>query len=146
MKLSCFLLPGILIITTFAIWSCSKSNNGKPQISIQSINSPIQPGESLTANVKFSGGSKLAKGQFLAIRTRINQIPPQNNIAGDTILIDIPDFSADKGEIEFIQPYNGYLHFDDHVNDTLVFKFAVLDVDQKSSDTVTSAKVIVINP
>ena len=147
MKLSRFLLPGILITMTLTIWSCSKSSNGKPKISIESINSEIQPGGSLQAELKFSGGSKLAQGTFVAIRTRINQIPPQNDLSGtDTLRILIPEFSADKGELEFIQPYQGYLHFDDHVNDTLIFKFLVLDANQISSDTVTAPKVVVINP
>jgi hypothetical protein len=132
---------------TLAVWSCSKNNSGKPKISIQSIDSEIQPGQSLNVGLKFSAGSKLAKGTFVAIRTRINQIPPQNTLDGtDTLHATIPDFSADKGELEFIQPYQGYLHFGDHVNDTLILKFAVLDVDGKSSDTVVSPKVVVINP
>jgi len=145
MKLSCLLLPGILI--TVAISACSKSGNGsKPKISIESLNNPVQPDESLTVNIKFSSGSKLSKGTFLAIRTRLNQIQPPNPVSGDTVTFQIPEFSADKGELEFIQPYQGYLHFIDHINDTLVIKFAVIDVNGKSSDTVSSPQIIVINP
>jgi len=147
MKLSCLLLPGILITMTVAILACSKSGNGsKPKISIESLNNPIQPDESLTVNIKFSNGSKLSKGTFLAIRTRLNQIQPPNPVSGDTITAQIPDFSAEKGELEFIQPYQGYLHFIDHINDTLVLKFAVIDVNGKSSDTISSPQIIVINP
>jgi len=132
---------------TLTIWACSKNNNGKPKISIGSINSEIQPREYLQAEIKFSAGSKLAKGTFVAIRKRINQIPPQNDLSGtDTLRILIPDFSADKGELEFIQPYQGYLHFDDHINDTLQFKFFVLDVNGTSSDTVAAPKVVSISP
>ena len=148
MKLSCFLLPGILITMTVAILACSKSGNGsKPKISIESLNNPVQPDQSLTVNLKFSNGSKLSKGTFLAIRTRLNQIQPPNPISGDTISAQIPDFNgAEKGELEFFQPYQGYLHFIDHINDTLVLKFAVIDVNGNSSDTISSPKIIVINP
>lgn len=148
MKLSCLLLPGILITMTVAVLACSKSGNGsKPKISIESLNNPIQQDQSLTVNLKFSNGSKLSKGTFLAIRTRLNQIQPPNPISGDTIAAQIPDFNgAEKGELEFIQPYQGYLHFIDHINDTLVLKFAVIDVNGISSDTISSPKIIVINP
>ena len=147
MKLSSFLLPTILITSALAIWSCSKSNSGKPKISIESIDTEIPNGGSMTANIKFSSGSKLANGNFLAIKTRINQKLPQNTLEGtDTLLVSIPEFSAEKGELTFTMPYQSYLHYDDTDNDTLVFKFAVLDVDGKSSDTVTSPKVVVQHP
>jgi hypothetical protein len=132
---------------TVAILACSKSGNGsKPKISIESLNNPIQPDENLTVNLKFSNGSKLSNGTFLAIRTRLNQIQPPNPVSGDTVTFKIPDFSAEKGELEFIQPYQGYLHFIDHINDTLVIKFAVIDVNGISSDTIPSPQIIVINP
>jgi hypothetical protein len=133
---------------TMAVLSCSKSGSGsKPKISIESLNSPVQPDQSLTVNFKFSNGSKLSKGTFLAIRTRLNQIQPPNPVSGDTITALIPDFNGvDKGELEFTQPYQGYLHFIDHINDTLIIKFAVIDVNGKSSDTISSPKIIVINP
>src|SRR5258705_11432243 len=112
MKLSCFLLPGILI-TVAACLSCNKNNNGsKPQISIAYINNPVQPDQPLDVNLKFSNGSKLSGGTFVAFRIRLNQIPPPNPVGGDTITTTIPDFSgADQGEMEYTQPYQGYLHF-----------------------------------
>ena len=148
MKLSCILLPGILITMTFAVLSCSKSGSGsKPNLSIASLNNPIQPGQSLTVNFKFTNGGKLSNGTFVAFRTRLNQVQPPNPISGDTITAILPDFNGvEKGELEFIQPYDGYLHFVDHINDTLVIKFAVIGVDGKSSDTISSPKIIVINP
>ncbi|MDO6431341.1 hypothetical protein Q4E93_12125 [Flavitalea sp. BT771] len=147
MKLSCLLLPGILITMTIAVSACSKSGNGsKPKISIESLNNPVQPDESLTVNIKFTNGSKLSKGTFVAFRTRLNQIQPPNPVSGDTVSFKIPEFSAEKGELQFIQPYQGYLHFIDHINDTLVLKFAVIDVNGISSDTISSPQIIVINP
>ena len=129
--------------TTLTIWSCSKNNNGKPQISIQSITTEIPNGGNLDADLKFNSGSHL--DSLIVIRIRTNEAPPQNVPPGDTLRISIPEYSASKGELEFIQPYQGYLTFGDNANDTLVFKFAVLDANNKSSDTVTSPKVIVHN-
>jgi len=144
MKLSCFLIPGIL--ATMTLWSCSKSNGGKPQLSIASINNPIHQNEGLEVNLKFSKGSNLSNGTLLVIRTRVNQKAPVNTVGKDTNTYIIPEFAADKGEMEFQQPYQGFLHFDDDANDTLVFRFAVLSKDNKqSSDTVTSSKIVVLS-
>lgn len=141
MKLSCFLIPGILAAVT--IWSCSKSNNGKPQLSIESINNPIQIGQDLDARLKFSKGGGLSGGTLLVVRTRVNQKAPTNTVGKDTNTYIIPEFAAEKGELEFRQPYQGFLHFDDDANDTLVFHFAVISKDGKtSSDTVASSKIV----
>lgn len=149
MKLSRFLLPAALLTITLAAWSCSKSNNGKPKISIESINSPIQAQEQFDALLKFSSGSKLSKGILVAIRDRLNIAPPPVGVdksGTDTLHIPIPEFAADKGEFEFVMSYDDYLHFSDGLNDTLQFKFAAIDANGTSSDTVTSSKIVVINP
>jgi hypothetical protein len=147
MKLSSFLIPGILVTMVIAGWSCSKSSGGKPTLSISSITNPVQPDQDLDVDLKFSGGSNLSGGWLVAIRTRVNQIPPINTIGGDTIVAQLPTYSTtDKGELEFTQPYQGYLHFDDHINDTLIFKFAVIDANGVSSDTISSPKIVSISP
>jgi hypothetical protein len=147
MKLSSFLIPGILITMVMAGWSCSKSGGGsKPSVSIQSINNPIQPGEDLDVDLKFSNGSGLPGGTLVVIRTRVNEIPPINVVGGDTITARLPTYeSTEKGEIEYTQPYQGYLHFDDHINDTLVFRFAVINASGVSSDTISSPKIVAIS-
>ncbi|MBN8852462.1 MAG: hypothetical protein BGO55_01790 [Sphingobacteriales bacterium 50-39] len=147
MKLSSFLIPGILITMVIAGGSCSKSGGGsKPKVSIASINNPIQPDQDLDVDLKFTNGNNLSGGWLVVIRTRVNQIPPINTIGGDTIVAQLPTYSSvDKGELEFTQPYQGYLHFDDHINDTLIFKFAVIDANGISSDTITSPKIVSIS-
>jgi hypothetical protein len=142
MKLASFLIPVTLALLTFV--SCSKSGSGsKPQIKIESITSTVQPGENLDVKFTFNtNGGTLSGGGFVAIRIRQNQIPPQNSISGDTVLTQIPTFSGvNKGEFEYTQPYNGYLHFDDHINDTLLFKFAAISTAGVSSDTITAQVV-----
>jgi|SRR5882757_2442536 len=142
MKLASFLIPVLFALLT--VVSCSKSGSGsKPQIKIKSITSVVQPGENLDVQFTFNtNGGTLANGGFVAIRIRQNQIPPQNTISGDTVLTPIPEFSGvSKGEFEYTQPYNGYLHFDDHINDTLLFKFAAINTAGVSSDTITAQVV-----
>ncbi|HEY8972268.1 MAG TPA: hypothetical protein VIM64_24355 [Puia sp.] len=148
MKLSSFLIPGILIMMVIAAGSCSKSGGGsKPKLSIASINNPIQPDQDLDVNLKFSNGSNLSGGWLVAIRTRVNEIPPINTIGGDTLVLQLPAYSGtNKGELEFTQPYQSYLHYDDHINDTLIFKFAVIDANGLSSDTISSPKIVSISP
>jgi len=142
MKLSRFLLPAVLITSTLAVWSCSKSNNGKPTISIASITTNIPKGGSLDINLKFNSSNSL--DSLTVLRIRINQAPPQNPLSGDTLQLDIPEYSASKGELEYVQPFT-YLSFGDNADDSLVFKFVVLDVNKKHSDTLTSPMVIVHN-
>lgn len=142
MKLASFLIPVSFALFTFV--SCSKSGSGsKPTIQITSVTSTVQPGENLDVKFKFNtNGGTLSNGVFVAIRIRQNQIPPQNPISGDTVLTQIPEFSGvNKGDFEYTQPYNGYLHFDDHINDTLLFKFAVINTAGDSSDTITTQVV-----
>jgi hypothetical protein len=131
-----------------ALYSCSKSSGGKkPKLSIESINNPVQFQQDLDVTLKFSNGSKLAGGMLVVFRSRVNEIPPVNTeISGDSVYAVLPDFGGvDKGQLEFTQPYT-YLHFDDHINDTLIFKFAVIDADGNSSDTISSSKVVSISP
>jgi len=142
MKLSSFLIPGILIMMVIAAGSCSKSNNGKPQISIKSITAEIPKGGDLDVDLKFTSAIRL--DTLAVFRIRINQIPPQNVPSGDTVNIEIPEYSASKGELEFTQPFS-YLSYGDNANDTLVFKFIVFDVNSNHSDTLTSPKVVIHN-
>jgi hypothetical protein len=147
MKLSSFLLPGILITMTLAALSCSKSGGSKPSLSIESINNPIQQGQDLDVLLKFSNGSSLSGGTLTVIRLRVNQIPAVNTPGGDTITAVLPSYSdTEKGQLEFTQPYQGYLHFDDHINDTLVFKFSIVDAAGHLSDTISSPKIVSLSP
>lgn len=137
-----------LMTLVVMIASCSKSgSSAKPKISIESINSPIQPGEPLDVKLNFSNGDNLSGGTYTVIRIRTNQIPPQNLISGDTVTGPIPTYNnVTKGGMEYTQPYQGYLHFDDHINDTLIFKFVVVSSSGVASDTLTTDKIVSISP
>jgi len=146
MKHAHLLLPVLLIIITAAVISCSKSNNsGKPQISIKSITTDIPVGGSLDMRFNVvSGSAKVAGGTFYVVRNRLNQnqLPP-GTVSVDTLTGPIPDFQEqNKQEFEYQQDYN-YLHQSDVENDTILFRVAVIDVAGKSSDTITTPKIVV---
>jgi len=144
MKLTPFLVPAFLVIFV----ACGKNNSSsKPEISIESINSPVYDSTELQVKLKFTSTSgKLSGGSFVSIRTRLNQAPPTNLSGGDTIANPIPTFpSTQRGEFEYTLPYD-YLTATAHQNDTLIFKFAAIDAAGKSSDTISSAKIVIINP
>ncbi|HTI09660.1 MAG TPA: hypothetical protein VL832_13920 [Puia sp.] len=140
-----------LLITFFtvAVVSCSKNNSGsRPKIVLKSINTQIPPGGGLNAVFDFTQGSaELANGTFAAIRIRLNQIPlPPGTTSADTLNNPIPEFPAqNKGQFQFQLDYN-FLHQSDVYNDTIIFKFAAIDVAGKSSDTLTSPQIVIEHP
>lgn len=157
MKRASFRIPAVLIIALcwFPI-SCSKDKfTTKPQISIESINTLIPVPNSTgdgTLNVLLKYTSKkgnLGNGYFVAIRTRLNQdyiVPGTGNT--DTFSGSIPPFpDQSKAEFEFTatwqQLYEGTSR-NPPEPDTIVFKFAAIDADKNSSDTITSPRIIVL--
>ncbi len=73
MKPGYFLIPVSLI--TLATVSCGKNNSGgKPQFSLQTINTTVVPGDSMRATFKFT--SSINNGVFGSLRTYQQQAPP----------------------------------------------------------------------
>ena len=144
MKPGSLLIPIVLIVLT--VIGCSKNSGGKPSLSLESINTTVQPNDSMRSMFKFSSGGALGNGSFGSIRIRLNQLPATNPSGGDTILTPIPSFSGSNGEFRYALPWQGYLSETAGQNDTVIFKFWVLTADSVSSDTVTSPKVVILNP
>jgi uncharacterized protein YwbE len=146
MKFSRLLLPTVLIIA-FAACNGNKYQT-KPQITIESINSPIPVGGSMQAKLKFTQkDGKMGQGIFIAIRVRQNQHPlPPGTGSPDTLASTIPDFpDKNEGEFQYTLDYT-YLHQSDEENDTIIFKFAVIDRDNNKSDTISSPKIVIETP
>jgi hypothetical protein len=147
MKLGYFLLPVLLIFLVMG--SCKKSNTGThPKISLESINTKIQPNDSMVVLFKFdNSGGTLGTGTFYSIRIRLNQTPPFILAGPDTLTAFIPDFGgASNGEFRYVLDWNDYLSGSGHLNDTLQFKFFALTPDSLSTDTITSPQIIILNP
>jgi hypothetical protein len=140
-----------LLLAVFIGISCSKTNSkSKPKISLESINSPVQHNDSMRALFKISNAGGLSNGLFVAIRNRINVLPfPATDSAGvDTFAVQVPDFNSSTGELRFALPVQGFLSESAnlHLNDTLIYKFFVLTSGNVSSDTISSPKVVILNP
>ncbi|MDR3716684.1 MAG: hypothetical protein P4L51_28080 [Puia sp.] len=151
MKLSSLLIPAFLLVLLYSIFSCSKSNGGKPSISIESITRTVdQNTGNMVATLKFkSPGGKLSGGSFYSLRLRLNQDPPPPTSGyADTNTLQnlIPSFpNQTSGEMIYTLPYNGYLSSGGSENDTLLFKLWVIDAANNVSDTITSPQVVIIN-
>jgi hypothetical protein len=144
MKSKYFLVSFLLIL----VISCTKDSGGKPTTSIESITSIVPPQGTMVAKIKFTqNNGKLANGTFISIRNRLNQIqipPATENI--DTLVGPIPNFpDKNKGEFEFQLDWVTYLHQSDAENDTIQFKFAVVDTDGNKSDTITSPIIVILS-
>jgi hypothetical protein len=149
--------PGYFLVSVFLLAlvvgiGCSKNGSStKPKISLESINTVVAHDDSMRALLKISDASGLSNGTFVAIRNRINQVPfPVTDSAGvDTFPIQIPDFNgSSSGEIRFALPAQGFLSESAnlHMNDTLIYKFFVLTTGNVSSDTISSPKIVILNP
>ena len=147
MKPGNFLIPALLIPLVYI--GCSKTNTGsKPKLSMEKINTTVNPNDSMVALFKFdNSGGTLGNGTFYSIRIRLNQNPPANQVGPDTLTSSIPDFGGiSMGEFRYALNWVDYLSEGGHENDTLVFKFYALTPDSLSSDTVTSPQIVVLNP
>lgn len=149
MKSGSLLIPAIIVI--LAVGSCSKSGSGnKPQITLTSIDkNPVKLNDSLVLHFRFSNGGKVENGYFVSIRNRVNQTPPSDPSGSDTLVNPIPDLEgASKGEFRYALETNGYLSQSTtiHQNDTIIMKFFILSSNLTSSDTISSTKIVVLNP
>jgi hypothetical protein len=147
--------PGYLLIVAFlavlAIYACTKGSTAKkPQLTLESITRTVPQYDSMTALFKFvNSGGTLGNGNFVSIRMRLNQNPPNNPLSVDTLYTPIPNFGgASKGEFKLVLAYVDYLGEGNGsgINDTMVFKFYALTPDSLSSDTITSPQIIIQNP
>lgn len=151
MKLASFLIPILSIAAIAGVISCSKSGGGaKPTISIKSITTTVANPDSFVVVLNFNSQSgTLGNGTFVAIRNRLNIQPitggaqPPDTLTQPNGIPNFPNIS--KGEFRYALPYS-FMHESDHINDTVVFKFAAIDRNGKSSDTLVTPKIVVINP
>jgi len=147
-----YLLASGSLLALVIVIGCGKSNSkSKPKISLESINQVVGHEDSMRAMFKLSNASGLSNGTFVAIRNRINQVPfPVTDSAGlDTFPMTIPNFNgSNSGEMRFALPAQGFLSESGnlHMNDTLIYQFFVLTTGNVSSDTISSPKIVILNP
>ena len=132
------------------IVGCKKDNyQTKPQIKIRSVVPfEVRQGGSLTTILEFiDKEGDLGGGELLIIRQRLNRRPlPTNYIKIDTIRTNVPKFpDKSKGEMDVRLEYNNFLKESPIENDTITLKFAVQDIKGNKSDTISTAKIVIIN-
>ncbi|MFI5154058.1 MAG: hypothetical protein ACHQET_12035 [Chitinophagales bacterium] len=144
MKIILFVL---VTVTLTILLACNKNEyQTNPQITVETINSLIPVGGIMQATLKFTQkDGKMGGGTFVAIRNRLNQDQlPGGTSSADTIVSGIPQFpDQNQGEFVFTLDYS-YLHQSDTENDTILFKFAAIDRVGKSSDTISTGKIVVL--
>lgn len=136
----------LLISVAILVYSCGKSMNNKPQLTIQSINTLIPLDGQLNVTLKFVDKSgDLGGGTFTAIYVPTNTLaPPPGDSLPNIFLDSIPAFpNSTTGQLQFTLPANSF-HEQIFRNDTLVMKFVVVDQSGNMSDTVTSPMIVAL--
>ena len=136
------------LITACAIAACSKDKfKTVPQVSIDSYNTKVVgTDQTLNINVKFTDKEgDLSNGKFVYIQQRTNLRPPPPNTGyPDSVINTIPTFPDNtQGDFQVSLPWR-FLHLSDLENDTLVFRFVVVDRAGNKSDTLNSDQIVIL--
>lgn len=136
------------LFVTFLV-ACDKDKfETKPQIEIDSYNTkvlPPPPHPELIINLKFTDKEgDLGNGSFTYIPTRLNRRRLPAGQEYSDVTETIPEFSDhNKGELELRLAWKD-LHRSDLENDTIMFKFVVVDREGNKSDTVQSDQIVIL--
>jgi hypothetical protein len=144
-----FLIPCLLvasIVTALIAISCNKTSSGKPTLSLESVNTTVQNGDSMRVRFKFTDGPAISNNNLSWIRHRVNDTVCTTSASGsDTTGYQLPTFSAQTGEIYLSLPWQGGLRYGCDQNDTLVFRFFITNAnDSAITDTVTTPKIVIL--
>jgi hypothetical protein len=141
----------LVIITTLFVGliSCNKDKfQTKPQISIKSYNTKaVQPAQELIVTLNYTDKEgDLADGKLVYIPRRLNRrpIPGGGSIidsVSNLLASDFPD--TDKGELQ-LRLDHAVLKTTATENDTLLFRFVLVDRAGNKSDTVTSDNIVIL--
>lgn len=141
----------IIILSTVLLAACHKDKfETKPRIEIKDYSSTeLFPGDALRIRLNyFDKEGDLNKGLIIIRKIRLNRFPPialadYKEDSLDSILPDFP--SKDKAEITFQTTYDR-LNESQTKNDTIQYRFAVVDRAGNSSDTITSSIIVARMP
>ncbi len=134
-------------IFLFAILAgCGKEKNGsKPTLKFKSVNTTtLRNGEDLYFTLSFTQGSSNLAGSMF-----VQEIVPNCSAVGSGFadFDSIPKFPASKnqsGELVVHFSYDNDVSPKCQQNDTAVFRFAIRDVNNHTSDTVSSPPIIIV--
>lgn len=145
----------LVAFTAIFLIACDKNKfESKPKLEIKSINADeIFPGQTLRVTLEyFDKEGDLSEGVLTYIRVRTNSTPipnPTQNDKPDTVWTVLPEFPK-KSQAEIVQTitYNFMDENNDPIhpgrNDTMYFRFTVLDNEGNQSDTVETKLVTAV--
>jgi hypothetical protein len=141
----------LVIVTAIfiALLSCNKDKfQTKPQISIKSYNTKaVQPSNDMVIKLSYTDKEgDLAEGRLVYIPKRLNRRPIPNggtiiDSVSNPLASDFPD--TDKGDLE-LRLQHAVLKTAADENDTLLFRFVLVDRAGNKSDTITSDNVVIL--
>lgn len=137
-------IPFLFVIFLVA---CDKDKfETKPQIEVDSYNTKVlPPNANLIINLKFTDKEgDLGNGRFYYTPIRLNKSTRPGDSAYNYIDVPVPEFSDHhKGEFQLQLEWRN-LHLSDRENDTINFKFEVMDRAGNVSDAVLSDQVVIL--
>jgi hypothetical protein len=140
--------PIFFCLFLFAL-GCSKDKfEVNPSLRIKSYTATVGPGQTFTAVLEYSQkNGKIDGDTLIGIRHRYNPTSNANPDTFYTILTSadsqIPD--ANSAEFNLTLDYDLYLHTNGgSENDTIDLKFALIDLSGRSSDTVKTGKIVIL--
>ncbi|MBD0286343.1 MAG: hypothetical protein ICV84_15865 [Flavisolibacter sp.] len=138
----------ILVLFIAFLMGCSKDKfKTQPQIKIKSYNTKeVQRNQDLVIQLSFTDKEgDLANGKFTYMPRRTNLRPPPPGVRyPDSVKVNIPQFpTSDNGDFELRLNWN-VLHLSDRENDSLFFRFVVMDKAGNKSDTVNSDRIVIM--
>ncbi|HVY75167.1 MAG TPA: hypothetical protein VG890_10075 [Puia sp.] len=130
---------------------CSKDKyNVNPSIRIKSYTEIVPQGGTFNTVLEYTQKKGKIEGDTLYVyRNRYNQKPLPDGVptvdSFYTILSGSGDAIPDvnKAEFSLSLDYNS-IHIDNGENDTIDFQFALVDLSGRSSDTVRTGKIVVL--
>ncbi|HSB93099.1 MAG TPA: hypothetical protein VLC28_08285 [Flavitalea sp.] len=136
----------LTVLCLALVFACGKDTlQTKPSIKVKELNgTQIPPGAILRVTLEFNDKEgDLGAGELTYVRDRLNSRPvPGAFDKADTARYVLPVFpDRETGDIDVDIPYD-FMDEDPNDNDTMVFRFMVIDRAGNKSDTITSEQVV----
>jgi len=136
----------LTIVSLVLAFACSKDKlETKPTIKVKDLNgTEIPQGAILQVTLEYSDKEgDLGAGEVTYVRDRLNIRPvPGAFDKADTARYVLPVFpNRETGDIVIDIPYD-FMDEDPNDNDTMVFRFMVIDRAGNKSDTINSVPVV----
>lgn len=137
----------IVLFCLFLTLGCSKDNNqGAPTIKLKSYTDHVSPDQTFNAELTYSqSGGNLTGDTLVILYRRYNrsEIPP-DDLRSDSFITFMPE-TPNTNDADFTASlaWSNIAYGINDENDTVDFRFVLIDLNGRHSDTVSTGKVIV---